>query len=272
MTAERNPLPRELRPGIVWLGDCWEVPFRGTTLHSYNSVYLVEGERCALLVEAGHPQDLDVIQAQLEARLAATGLALSYVFATHQETPHSAGIGRVLSSYPSAQLVGDVRDYHFVFPEYEDRFRPMRVGESLDLGGTKFSIVEAVIKDLPSTQWGFDASSRTLFPGDGFAFAHYHDAGMCGRFAEEVVALPIAEMTARFAENALYWTTFTPMDPFVARLEALIARCGIEMIAPTHGLPIGDIEATLPAIAEGLRACYVGPDAGDPPYVDNYLT
>jgi len=36
VTAERNPLPRELRPGIVWLGDCWEVPFRGTTLHSYN--------------------------------------------------------------------------------------------------------------------------------------------------------------------------------------------------------------------------------------------
>ena len=47
MTAA-NPLPRELAPGVFWLGQCMEQPWQGETLHNYNSVYLVRGDsvRC----------------------------------------------------------------------------------------------------------------------------------------------------------------------------------------------------------------------------------
>jgi flavorubredoxin len=247
-----NPLPRELVPGVFWLGECMEQPWRGTLLHGYNSVYLVRGERHSLLVEAGHPQDLPRIEAQLEGLLAAAGPPLRYLFSTHQETPHSSGIARILRRHPEVEVCGDVRDHHLFFPDFADRLRPLRVGDSLDLGGREVVIVEAVIRDLVSTQWAFDSGARVLFPGDGFAYSHYHEAGMCGCLAEEAEDLELAEMTGLFADLALYWTRFTDMRPYVERLQRTLAEWEVELIAPTHGLPIADLARTVPAVLEGL--------------------
>ncbi len=201
-TATSNTLPRELAPGIFWLGQCMEQVWQGAILHNYNSVYLVCGEESSLLVEAGHPQDLPALEAQLESLLA-RGVA------------------------PLTSLV----------------------------------IVDAVIRDLPSTQWGFDSRRRVLFPGDGFAYSHYHQAGMCGSTAEEAPELALEDMTGLFAELALYWTRFTDMEPYIARLEALLARLDVALIAPTHGLPITDRRRTVAAVFEGLRSAR--PDLDD---------
>jgi flavorubredoxin len=255
-----NPLPRELAPGLFWLGQCMEQPWQGAILHNYNSVYLVRGEHSSLLVEAGHPQDLPVIEAQLEPLLAA-GPPLRYLFATHQETPHSSGIARLLHRHPQLQVCGDVRDYHLFFPGCEDRLCPLEVGASIDLGGTEIVIVEAVIRDLMSTQWAFDTARRTLFPGDGFAYSHYHQAGMCGSTAEEAPELALEDMTELFAELALYWTRFTDMEPYVTRLDALLDELGVALIAPTHGLPITDRRRSVPAVLEGLRSARPDLDA-----------
>ena len=62
-----NPLPRELTPGVFWLGQCLEQLYRGRILHGYNSTYLVTGEHSSLLVEGGHPQDLPVIEEMFAA-------------------------------------------------------------------------------------------------------------------------------------------------------------------------------------------------------------
>lgn len=231
-----------------------EQVWRRSILHNYNSVYLVCGEESSLLVEAGHPQDLPVIEAQLETILGRGGPPLRYVFCTHQETPHSSGIARILHRHPEVQVCGDVRDYHLFFPGCEDRLRPMAPGESIDLGGTRLVIVEAVIRDLLSTQWGFDTRRRVLFPGDGFAYSHYHQAGMCGSTAEEAPALALQDMTGLFAELALYWTRFTDMEPYVAELGALLERLDVALIAPTHGLPIADRRRTVAAVLDGLRS------------------
>ncbi|MEN3280642.1 MAG: hypothetical protein V7607_1782 [Solirubrobacteraceae bacterium] len=249
-----NPLPRELVSGIFWLGQCMEQVWQGSILHNYNSVYLVCGEDSSLLVEAGHPQDLPVIEAQLERALGSGGPQLRYVFCTHQETPHSSGIARILRRHPEVQVCGDVRDYHLFFPGCDDRLRPMAPGESIDLGGTEFVIVEAVIRDLLSTQWGFDTRRRVLFPGDGFAYSHYHHAGMCGSTAEEAPELALEDMTGLFAELALYWTRFTDMEPYVAGLDALLEQLDPALIAPTHGLPIADRRQTVAAVLDGLRS------------------
>jgi flavorubredoxin len=249
-----NPLPRELAPGLFWLGDCIQERREGQILHGYNSCYLLRGDHSSLLIEAGHPKDLPVIEAQLEGLLQGDGPELRYVFTTHQETPHSSGIARVLERHPEAVVVGDVRDYHLLFPEHEGRFRQMDLGQSIDLGGTEFTIVEAAIRDLLSTQWGFDARSRGLFPGDGFAYSHYHEAGMCGATAEEAPDLALADMTGLFAELALYWTRFTDMEPYVARVQALLDELRVELICPTHGLPIADPPTTVPKVIDGLLA------------------
>jgi hypothetical protein len=92
-----------------------------------------------------------------------------------------------------------------------------------------------------------------LFPGDGFAYSHYHEDGHCGQTAEESPSLDLPEMTALFAELALYWTRFHDLEPHIVRLLALLDDLDVRIVAPTHGLPIADLPAILPRIVEGLR-------------------
>jgi flavorubredoxin len=141
-----------------------------------------------------------------------------------------------------------------VFPELIDRFRPMAVGDSLDLGGTEFVIVEAVFRDYIYTRWGFDTRRRILFTGDGFAYSHYHAAGQCGQVAEEVPELDLPDMTSLFSELAFTWTRYVDIEPYIERLdELLFDELKVETVAPTHGLPITDPKRTMAAVRHGLR-------------------
>jgi glyoxylase-like metal-dependent hydrolase (beta-lactamase superfamily II) len=239
-------------PGIWWLGGCLPVHYQGVPLHNGQWAYLVEGERACLLVETGMPPQLDCVAAQLRALLADRP-PLRYIWATHQEAPHAGGVGRHLAAFPDAVLCGDVRDYHLTFPQFEDRMEPLAVGEPLDLGGTELTIVPAVIKDLPTTQWAFDSKRAALFTGDGFAFSHLHVEGQCRMLVEEAPELPVEDLTGVFAELALGWMTVVDLDPYLAELEATFAALRPEIVLPTHGLPIGDVGATVPRVIDGFR-------------------
>lgn len=246
-----QPLPRELQPGLHWLGDCQVVEHEGEILHSYNSLYLVRGERESLLVEAGFPEDHRVVSEQLRSLLA-DAPPLRHIWLTHEETPHAGNIGRLLEQYPEVTARGDVHDYHLYFPELADRFQPLEVGESIDLGGREFVAVHAEIRDLITTQWGFDTATHTLFPGDGFAYAHHHAVDQCGCVVEEVEQLDLAAQSALFAHYALHWMRFVDMNPYIERLEDLIDDLDVSLVCPTHGLPITDARTVLPKVAEGL--------------------
>jgi flavorubredoxin len=252
-TATARTLPREIVPGVFWMGNCLHLSYRGQQLHSYNSSYLVTGEECSALVEAGHPLDLAILEAQLDGLLAAGLPPLRYAFVTHHETPHAAGLGRILEHYPDVEAIGGTQDLHLVFPQYADRIRLTDPGDSVDLGGTELRTVEAVIRDFAYTRWAFDTSRGVLFPGDGFAYAHYHGAGQCGGLAEEAGDLDVPDMAAMFAEVALYWTRFVDIEPYIARLDSLVEELGVRAIAPTHGLPITNVPVTLAKIRDGLR-------------------
>lgn len=246
-----NPLPREIAPDVYWLGECLEQRYKGVIYHSYNAAFLVIGETASLLVETGHPKDFPHIERQLKQLLEGRP-PLKYLFITHQETPHSGGLGRIMSRYPEAILCGDVSDYHLVIPQYADRLRSMQKGDVIDLGGRGFAAVEPVIRDLRTSWWGFETRDRVLFPGDGFAYSHYHQDGHCGLFAEEAISLDLPDVSSTFADLALFWTKFADMKNYCDRLDQLIARLDVKTIAPTHGLVIGDVARTLPRVKEGL--------------------
>lgn len=256
MTGARNAsLPRPLAPGVTWLGECLALPYRGTVLHSYHSVYVIAGERASLLVDTGHPKDWGAIDLQLDAVLG-TGIApVRYLFPTHAEVPHSANLGNLLAKFPDAHVCGDVRDYHLIFPGCDERLVPMGIGDELDLGGTRFVFVEAVVRDLVTSVWGYDTRSRTLFPGDGFGYMHHHKAGQCGKLAEEVPELPVRDLTALFTEIGLYWTHFTEMEPVIRRLDELLTQddAPVEVIAPAHSSPISAPIQTVPKVKAGFR-------------------
>src|SRR6185503_21240587 len=106
-----NPLPREVAPGIFWLGECLEQRQQGKIYHGCNASFLIVGETASMLVETGHPKDFPITEGQLNKLLPGRP-PLKYLFVTHQETPHCGGLGRVLTRFPDAILIGDVSDYH----------------------------------------------------------------------------------------------------------------------------------------------------------------
>ncbi|WP_431282583.1 MBL fold metallo-hydrolase [Humitalea sp. 24SJ18S-53] len=257
----REPMPRQIADGVFWLGDCLEQRAKGKIYHTYNAAFLVCGTEASMLIETGHPKDFPLIDAQM-SKLLAGRAPLKYLFVTHQETPHSGGLGRVLHRHPQALLCGDVSDYHLAFPQYAHRLMPMKEGDRIDLGGREFVAVEPVIRDLRTTWYGFDTGARVLFPGDGFAYSHYHEDGHCGLCAEEAVSLDLPDVSAVFADRALFWTKFTDMRLYADRLLWLLKELDVRVIAPSHGLPIRDPAVTVPKIIEGLLYGGSVPESG----------
>ena len=156
----------------------------------------------------------------------------------------------MLSRFPDAILCGDVSDYHLAFPQYEHRMRMMKEGDEIDLGGRGFRAVEPVVRDMRTTWWGFETRERVLFPGDGFAYSHYHEDGHCGLVAEEAASLDLQDTTAVFADLALWWTKWADMRNYCARLDLLMETLDVKTVCPTHGLVITDV-ATHDAEGEG---------------------
>ena len=107
-----NRMPREIAPGVFWIGDCLAQRHKGKIYHGYNAAFLVAGETASCLVETGHPKDFPVIERHMNELFAKRVAPLKYLFVTHQETPHCGGLGRVLKTFPDAILCGDVSDYH----------------------------------------------------------------------------------------------------------------------------------------------------------------
>lgn len=252
-----NPLPRELADGVFWLGECNVLHHRGKVLHGGNSVFLVAGEEASALVEAANSFHVNIVMDQIEAVLAERDLPeVKYIFVTHPEVPHAGGIGHFLTRFPNAIACGGVSDLHLIFPQFEHRMHFSQPGDRFDLGGTELQVVDAVFRDLPYTRWAFDTKRHVLFAGDGFAFTHDHDERHCGHLTENCdPPLDIPAMMALFAVSAFHWVEYVDIEPYLDRLDELIfEELGAELILPTHGLPIGDPEATMPLIREGLRS------------------
>ena len=55
-TPVANRMPREIAPGVFWIGDCLAQRHKGKVYHGYNAAFLVAGETASCLVETGHPE------------------------------------------------------------------------------------------------------------------------------------------------------------------------------------------------------------------------
>lgn len=198
------------------------------------------------------------------------GRTLDYVFPTHPEMPHAGNLGRLLTKYPEALAVGDMRDFHLYYPAFVDRFVEHRAGDALELGDDmRFEVVEAIIKDLPNTLWGYEPSRRILFVADGFAYLHhpelgegdhgpYHLPGECYRTVLELGQLPTLQAAMWFTGFSLYWSRYTNnSEEIFRRVRSLLDSHPSELLAPAHGSVIDDVPGMLPLMAEAHRAAFI---------------
>lgn len=260
--------PREIAPGIFWIGSCTATDTFGTMIHIHNSAYVIKGEAQSLLIDCGTVSQWSEIETHLDAVLG--DRPLDWIAPTHPESPHGGSVGRLCRKYPNAKVVGDVRDYHLYFPEFVDRLESRPAGSLIDLGGGyRFVFLEAIIKDVPSTQWGYEASQQVLFVADAFAFSHHmpvagfeeypiHLEGECALMTNELPVAPTVEQAAFITKAALFWTRYVRVEPYLDAFTALIDRYPAKLIAPAHGSVITNLDDVLPVIYEAHRMAYQG--------------
>lgn len=251
--AGKMDFPRRISSGTYWMGGCLELTHKGVEIHSHVCTYLVVGETHSILVDTGHPKDWERVESSLDSILG--DRPLDYVFPTHPEMPHAGNLARLLGKYPDLVACGDMRDFHLYYPECVDRMRAYERGSVLDLGGGyEFTLVEAVIHDLPNTLWGYEKKDEILFVSDGFSYTHYHHARECALLAEELGHPIEIEQAAYINGGALYWTRFVQVDHHFNAFEKLIREFPARFIAPAHGGVIGDVPAAMPVIRDAMRS------------------
>jgi flavorubredoxin len=252
MTADGS-LPRQIAAGCTWFSTCLVVKDNaGRSLHNHNSCFLLAGSDATVLIDTGMPAGWPGLREQLHRVLA--GRQLDYIFPTHPEAPHMGNIGPLISDFPAVTLVGDLRNYQLYYPGEEARMRTMRAGEALDLGGRRLEIVEAAIRDLPNTLWGYEPDQRILFLSDAYPFTHEHEAGQCGLLAEELPRAPQAADTTLVIERALSWTRHVEAAKPIAAMADFVARHPVAMLCPAHGGVITDVPAMTRVFHGGLRS------------------
>ncbi|MFC0488609.1 MBL fold metallo-hydrolase [Sinomonas atrocyanea] len=259
-----SDLPRSVADGVTWLSSCLPFNIDGRVIHGHNSTFLVQGETASLLVDTGNPSSWPIISEKLDELLG--DRELDYVFPTHPELPHTGNLPRLVQKYPKVQIVGDTRDYHLFYPQIEASLQARVPGESIDLGGHEFLIVEALIRDLPNTQWGFVPRSGVLFTADGFCYMHrpelddedpVHLPGECGLTTDELAGPVAVENAAFFTGSALYWARFAnDADAVYDRVLGLVEELGVTTVAPTHGNVITNICDVEPIIRAGHKQAY----------------
>ncbi|MEZ2388055.1 MBL fold metallo-hydrolase [bacterium RCC_150] len=258
---------RVLADGVHWLGGCLSANAEGQEVHYHVSSYLVIGSGASILVDTGDPAHREAVLAQLEHALG--GRMLDYVFPTHPEIPHAGNLPAVLARYPSATVVGDVRDYALHFPEYKDRLRGRSAGDSLDLGDREFRFFPAYIRDLENTLWGYDSGARIMFVSDGFSYIHdipapeeddepVHLPGQCRLFSSEMPAPPSVEQAAYGTGRALYWTKFVDVSTAFQSIEETLESYPALLIGPAHGNVIDDVDGMLKTSLAAHRKVYEG--------------
>lgn len=253
-------LPRQMFPGLTWLGSCLEVLPRiqqaylkdagDRILHAHQSFFLVAGTRATAIVDTGQPQHWPQLEAQLERALG--GRSLDYVVPTHPEFVHFGLLPYWLDKYPGARALGDVRNFDLYFPEHEGRLETVRPGDEIDLGGRSLLIAEAIIHDIPNSIWAYDTGSQTLFSSDAFAYSHAHNAGECALTSRELTAS--LDDVAMTISSALHWARYVDdVDALFERIREFGREHPIAAIAPAHGSFILDPEVMMDLLPRGFR-------------------
>lgn len=258
--------PREIAPAIWWLGGCTETStFAKETLHVHSSLYLVRGPERCLLVDTGNPRDWEIVRRSLVALL--DGRRLDYIAPTHPELAHCGNLHRLLEAFPEASVIGDVRDYHLYYPQHASRLVWLEKGEPLGLGGDyEIVLTDALIRDLPSSQWIHERAQQVLFVADGFSYTHHvpvddepvHAPGECALMADELPVPPSLEQAAFLTRASLYWTRFVDMTDAFDRFQELLETHPTRIVAPSHGSVIRDLAPVLPIIQEAHRLARAG--------------
>jgi flavorubredoxin len=243
---------RQISPGCFLLNGCFHMSMYGRQFHTHAAAYLVRGRDASILIDTGHAKDGPRIEAFIRSLV---GDELTYIFPTHEEYPHAGNLDALLTAFPEAKAVGEVRNYHLYYPEHDrrGRFLQMKVGERLDLGDRTLTVLPGLIHDLPATCWAYDDGDQLLFVSDAFGFSHY-TSNQCTLLSHELPFRPGLEDTRMVLDLALYSVRFSDNHGVVESLSQLLQSNPTRMICPAHGNVVTDLAELSELMGQALLA------------------
>ena len=230
---------KKIKNGVYWVGaiDWDRVLFdelvtlpEGT---SYNA-YLAVGSEKTALIDTVEPFKKEELFKNLEE----LGVErIDYVVSNHAEQDHSGAIPDVLERFPEAKVVTNKKCKSMLIDLLdlpEGVFQVIDEGEELSLGDKTLQFFMAPWVHWPETMFTWLKEERILFTCD-FLGSHIATSELFDT-TDENRAKVYLETKRYYAEIMM------PFRNFIKKHLALIDRLQPEIIAPSHGVVIKDVE------------------------------
>jgi flavorubredoxin len=219
---------------VTWVGKIdWELRrFHGDeySTHrgsSYNS-YLIKDKKNVLIDTVWAPFAKEFVE-NLKKEIDLS--KIDYIISNHCEVDHSGALPLLLKEIPGTPIYCTANGAKMLKAHYHEdwNFVQVKTGDTLDIGDSKLTFVEARMLHWPDTMFTYMSGDNILFSNDGFG-QHY---------ASELMYNDLVD-NAELQQEAIkyYANILTPFNMFVIKKieEILSFNLPLAMIAPSHGI------------------------------------
>lgn len=164
---------KKISEHVTWVGKVdWELRhFHGNELStskgsSYNS-YLIRDKKTALIDTAWKPFDSEYIEG-LKQEIDLKDI--DYIIMNHNEIDHSGSLPALMREIPDTPIYCTAAGKTIIEGMYHENwnFVTVKTGDTLSLGDTTITFIEAKMLHWPDTMFSFLSEDNILFSNDGF--------------------------------------------------------------------------------------------------------
>ena len=209
---------------------------------SYNS-FIVKGDEVAL-IEASHADFKGEYEKNI--REVVDPAKIKYIILNHTEPDHSGALKDLLKLCPEATVLATAVALNYLKNIVNEPFnsRPVKDGETLDLGGVTLTFAPSPLLHWPDSMFTYCPEEKVLFSCDVFG-SHYSSRSMLDKDIDNIDGY-------KEAFKGYYDAIFGPFKPFVVAGMAKIAKFAFKTVCPSHG-PVLTKEGQLPYVLDSYR-------------------
>jgi len=219
---------------VSWVGKIdWELrKFHGEEYtanrgSSYNA-YLIQDEKTVLIDTVWLPFSREFVN---DLKKTVDLKSIDYIVINHGEVDHSGALIDLMKEIPDTPIYCTKKGMESLKGHYHTdwNIRPVKTGDTLDIGEGTLTFVEAPMLHWPDTMFTYYSKDAILFSNDAFG-QHYACEGM---FNDKADQSELYQEALKYYANIL-----TPFSPQVTRKinEVLAMNLPLNMICPSHGI------------------------------------
>ncbi len=225
---------KKMTDKVTWVGKIdWELKkFHGDeySTHrgsSYNA-YLIRDKKTVLIDTVWQPY-ADEFVSDLRQEIDLN--RIDAIVINHGEIDHSGALPTLMREIPDTPIYCTANGIKSLKGQYHQdwNFIPVKTGDTLELGESTLTFIEASMLHWPDTMFTYMDSERILFSTDGFG----------QHLATESLYNDTVDAGELYAEATKYYANIlNPFSPIVTRKikEILAMNLPIDMICPSHGV------------------------------------